>query len=87
MSDRDAVRKNEEMCFEANCHETGCRITKGMCDHVAPFGTPISISSPENRVGKQWGTRSYINLSGLKLLLSCQRVLRKLKTQPVAQRE
>ena len=87
MSDREAVRKIEEMCSEANWRETGCRITKAMCDHVARSGRLSRFHRRKPRWQAMGKMGSYIDLFRLKLLLSCQQVLRKLKAQPFAEKE
>jgi hypothetical protein len=84
MSDGDTARKIEEMFSEANWDKTCRWVTTEMHDHVAPFGTPNSISSREGGSGKHLGTGTYIDLFRVKLLLSCQHVLGKLKTEPLA---
>ena len=61
MSDDPQERTVEQMLFPENWDET-CRDVVGrMCEHVAPFGTPIAVSSTNENSGQQGGTGSYLD--------------------------
>lgn len=84
MSDDPQERTVKQMLLPENWDETCCGVVGRMCEHVAPFGTPIAVSSTNENSGQQWGTGSYLDLFGRKLLLSCEHVLAKQRVQPLA---
>jgi hypothetical protein len=64
----------------ANCS----RVVREMALHASKFSTPISISMNDDRVGKHLGTGSYHDLFNIKVLLTCQHVLKYLANNRLA---
>lgn len=69
----------------ANWPESCEDVLRRMYDAVSRFTVPISISLSDS-VGKHLGTGSFVDLGGIKALLSCEHVLGKRQTNDLAHR-
>jgi hypothetical protein len=60
-------------------------VLRRMHDTVSHFTVPISISLSDT-LGKHLGTGSFVDLGGMKVLISCEHVLGKRRTNDLAHR-